>query len=88
MQRRISGQQYPLAHSVEQASARFFRLIQQEHEIRYFILLLPCTFLQLTQQTTNTLKIDFITIIILLHVSAPERHPQGDLYQRNISPRR
>jgi hypothetical protein len=43
-----------------------------------YLLLIPCIFLQLTHQPTYALnKIQFVTTIKLLHVSAPGCHPQG-----------
>jgi len=42
------------------------------------VLLIRCIFLQLIRQSTNALnETEFMTGIHLLHVSAPERHPQG-----------
>jgi len=42
------------------------------------MLLIPCIFLHALYQPTNALsKIQFVTSIKLLHVSAPECHPQG-----------
>jgi hypothetical protein len=48
-------------------------------------LLIPCIFLQLIRQQKNAPnKIQFVTGIKLLHVSASGCHLQGDLEQRNI----
>ena len=50
------------------------------------MLLIRCTFLQSTDQTTNALNnVQFMTNIKLLPVSAPSCHPQGFLGERNTS---
>ena len=49
-----------------------------ESENWNFIMPVPCEFLQLIQRLTNVLnKLQFITNIKILHVSAPGCHPQG-----------
>jgi len=49
------------------------------------MLLIPCIFIHSLYQPTNTLyKIQFVTSIKLLHVSAPECHPQGFYLNKEI----
>jgi len=43
----------------------------------YFMLHLPCIFLQSLYQPKNAHNVQFMTSIKLLHVSAPECSPQG-----------
>jgi len=54
-----------------------------------FYIIHRCIFAQsINQPTIAPNEIHFTTGIKLLHISAPECHPQGLLEQKNISPAR
>jgi hypothetical protein len=60
-----------------------------ENENGNFIIPVPRVFLKFIHRLTNALnKIQSITNIKILHVSALGFHPQGVLEQRNINPKR
>lgn len=53
--------------------------------LQYLMLLIQCLFLQLIHQPTYALnKIQFITSIKLIHVSALGCHPQGVFWNKEI----